>query len=561
MPDVGQAEPVVLSVPLDGFARRSLFSHLDIGGTLPTSNEDWSAAQAQFEEAAAPAEVSIIPGGLSIPRIKKQTAFGNFVVEALSLDAANELVGVASNGRLKVEKHPDKEKKAWLVPVLPVERDAYIGGRTILFDLFTEKNGDECVYTEHIQSWIKEYKVWRQNYFRDHFREMFGRRSGRLPALPGEANGPKYDSEGNLIGGVDTLNPEKFSTFIEAFKAKLQVIEDPFADITILPEKTLSSRTWGIEIEAVNINDIPTPKYWILHGDVSLRGVPIRAADAGDHRDDCDTRLEPFCDCGSCVNECSCGFASNYERLTETGEWNSPILRSFHSRGLKHLCDNLEFRESNNTAGIHVHIGAGDLSPEQAVQVSLIYTLLEPLFEQQYGRESRRFCESVSAAEQIRRMKKMRRARSLGQDAKTLADGQRYYTVNLSALQSHGTIEFRAMGPKYNYEFLIRWSYFLRELLNIAKAGVTQKHLRGVRTFRDVISVFAKYGKETPTPEWVESGVVKSINLAEENRRAPNPELDPTIGFATVFDYYDAREPVFASDRHNGDRSTTGMRM
>lgn len=49
---------------------------------------------------------------------------------------------------------------------------------------------------------------------------------------------------------------------------------------------------------------------------------------------------------------------------------------------------------------------------------------------------------------------------------------ERYQTVNICSLRSHGTIEFRAMGNVYDYETLVRWAHFLRELINMAKRGV-----------------------------------------------------------------------------------------
>lgn len=82
---------------------------------------------------------------------------------------------------------------------------------------------------------------------------------------------------------------------------------------------------------------------------------------------------------------------------------------------------------------------------------------------------------------------------------KTVANtdkGDRYVTLNLQSLNRHGTVEFRAMGPVYDYDYLVRWAMFCREMVNIAKAGVTAKEWNSVNSWADLTALFAKYGKE-----------------------------------------------------------------
>jgi hypothetical protein len=114
------------------------------------------------------------------------------------------------------------------------------------------------------------------------------------------------------------------------------------------------------------------------------------------------------------------------------------------------------------------------------------------------------------------------------------------------------------MGPKYDYEHLIRWAYFCREMVNLAKADVPQKVWTGIRTIEDLIVTFSKYGKETPTPEWAADEPVEDATeqvvavLGIENRRVPNvTHLVPNdvSSLEVYFDDYTAAEPVFVTGR------------
>ena len=561
MPEVGTPEPVTVSVPLDTQTRRNLFNLMDMGFNLTSVYpEDWNRGREEFLTHAAPIDVAVTPGDYLVPAIKKSTAFGMISVEYLPLKVAKKFVRIVSGNRLVLERANDYSHT--LVPITSLEREAYASySPNPYLDVYDNGDGVKSVTVYDLQHRLTQYREWRQLHRREYFRTLFGRRSGRL-ADP--ANIRSLPTVPRNAQEVPTAQWEKFDQYLKAFQARLTVTENPFDDITILPNKTLSSRYWGIEIEAVDIRGVETPKYWVLHDDGSLRSIE-RPREGQEHQATCARNLEPFCDCGraSCAtNPCDCGFSSSSYEHTETGEWNSPILRSFHSRGLKHLCDQIEFRDTNTSPGIHVHVNAADLTPDQAVQVPLIYTLIEPLIEQEYKRgDTRNYCQSVTAAEMIHRFKKMRRARLEGKKATEVDFGSRYWTVNMAALEKQGTIEFRAMGPRYNYEFLIRWAHFLREIVNLAAAGVTAKDLGKVRNFRDVISVFSKFGKETPTPAWSESGNVKSITLGEENRVNPNVLLDPEIGMGTVFEWYNRREPVLASERHGGDRHLVSIEL
>ena len=67
----------------------------------------------------------------------------------------------------------------------------------------------------------------------------------------------------------------------------------------------------------------------------------------------------------------------------------------------------------------------------------------------------------------------------------------RYRDINLQAFNQHGTIEFRLMGPKYDYAHLVRWAWLCRELVNISKLDLPDS------MWRDVLNIVYQYGSET----------------------------------------------------------------
>jgi len=92
--------------------------------------------------------------------------------------------------------------------------------------------------------------------------------------------------------------------------------------------------------------------------------------------------------------------------------------------------------------------------------------------------------------------------------------------------------------------------------VNIAKANVPQSAWSKVRTIEDLVSLFAKYGKETPTPAWAATEIATDADIMEalgsENRRLPqwtrlNPDnrLSPLL----VNDDYSAAQTYFLGER------------
>lgn len=339
----------------------------------------------------------------------------------------------------------------------------------------------------------------------------------------------------------------------------LEIIADSraIANMPVAEHGTLSSRRWGIEIEAAGRRGVEAPKGWQEVSDGSLR-----SAYTGEYEDDDPetqtTHIEPeecplygnegtesayahdseievtmpngdfrdisnpdyvnpyYCDyCGTVEidsdhpdwvepeggEDTEPGTSQRFRGVwhgRDTGEFVSPILKSFHSRGLEALTSKLIHEPTNYSAGVHVHVEASDLTPKQIGGLVFAYHLLEPMLESSYRRETRTYCHPRSVGQVVGVLKSAKTAKTVLGDYINpgIDQGDRYHTVNLQSLSRHGTIEFRAMGNVYEYEYLLKWASFCREMVNAARAEVPVKVWTNVKSFDDVLAIFQAYGKE-----------------------------------------------------------------
>lgn len=300
--------------------------------------------------------------------------------------------------------------------------------------------------------------------------------------------------------------------------------------LPFVPHGLASSRRWGIEIESGGARGVNAPAEWDRKRDGSLLSayegfvevedfepytetvdvqVPWHACPQADRHRGTETVwneargewIPTLPDDYLSPTECpSCGISTT-EVLREPrtirheaqpgdcAEFVSPILVSMHSNGLEELLGELSTRPQNDTAGVHVHVEANDLTREQINTLVYGYGMIEAHLTASYRRETRSYCRAITPAE-------VRGAAALkGRDR--FNPGDRYTSVNRHALDAHGTIEFRSMGPVYDYDHLIRWAMFCRELVNVVAAGATQEEFtRAAGSWDKVLLLLAKYGKE-----------------------------------------------------------------
>jgi hypothetical protein len=294
-----------------------------------------------------------------------------------------------------------------------------------------------------------------------------------------------------------------------AWRSKIQpVSENVIGTLPFVPNGVRASLRWGIEIETGAGRDLSgTPRGWDSKDDGSLESAYDNEwVDPEDCPEYSYSHQEPTIEVehGSGYIDvpnpdfedpryCSyCGENGHSYDSDDCVELVSPILTSMHSNGLQQICADLEFAPRTESAGIHVHVEAKDLTVRQIGQLVLSYDKIEHLIEASYDREERGYCKRRSSSEVL----EIARSARTEKQVQNMRKGDRYVTLNLQALDAHGTVEFRAMGPKYNYDHLVRWAMFCREMVNCAKNGATAKDWGKVDTWNGVLDMFAKYGEE-----------------------------------------------------------------
>jgi hypothetical protein len=262
-----------------------------------------------------------------------------------------------------------------------------------------------------------------------------------------------------------------------------------------------SSRTWGIEIEVAGARGVRAPVGWERKEDGSLRSAYTSAPDDDDF--ECSCAASGY-DCEYCEDYDShyeCGECRNDEDSEDTAEFVSDILQDVYEGGIDDLCEAVRFEPQNSTAGIHIHVGAKDLTPKQIGAVLYAYGLIEPMIDASYQREEREYCKPLTGSwvkYGLQSAKTVKRYQDVDM-------GERYLSVNVNSLSVHGTIEFRAMGPVYDADYLHKWALFCREMVNVAKNNVPIKRWEAVKEFADVLAIFAEYGEEVPGMDYAEA--------------------------------------------------------
>ena len=302
------------------------------------------------------------------------------------------------------------------------------------------------------------------------------------------------------------LSQKNFSVYWDTLKSQvraavpsLEVAAEQFATIPLLPEGTTTNRTWGIEVETVRAHMTQRPAGWRSEYDGSLTD-----ADSDDYDGECE------CSCDGCYDGDHCDDRSDdcYYRSRNSGstsrEFVSPVLSHFNSSGLRQLCRDIPDEEQDTSPGIHVHVGAGDLSVTDVARLLVAYSAIAPLLQPLYHRRKFSYCAEMDT-QYVQwwlgaARKYLAEKGSVPSPADICEDNgaSRYTDVNVHALYKHGTIEFRAMGPYYNYDHLVRWAWLCREMVNVSKLGLPQATWTRCRSLLDVIKVLRKYGSELP---------------------------------------------------------------
>lgn len=308
--------------------------------------------------------------------------------------------------------------------------------------------------------------------------------------------------EANAIERVARqLSRENFTKYWSSLKRVVQAVVDAdevkaaWATIPIQPKGTLASRTWGIEIETVQADKTSRPLGWDERGDGSLEPIDYNCE----------------CGCEDCEDpDTHCGYDDCYDSDSTCAEFVSPILRYFNSQGLMNLCGDLENLPVNTTPGIHVHVDGNDLTVTDVARLIRAYSVVSSFITPLTQRKVTNYCKDVSTdnlAHWLGASRAMRKQMSSDRavDVAYHQPDDRYHDLNLQALRAHGTIEFRVMGPIYNYDHLVRWAWFCREMVNVSRLDLPQSTWTAVRSMADVLAILTKYGSESTPESWLDA--------------------------------------------------------
>ena len=149
----------------------------------------------------------------------------------------------------------------------------------------------------------------------------------------------------------------------------------------------------------------------------------------------------------------------------------SPVLdtsKAAHLRMVRKVCAALQAMGStvNNCCGLHVHVDGNDLSVEQIKSIFHRYTKFESMIDLMVpsNRRGEHVYYTKGGNNIINDVESCQTMNAL---MRVLPD--RYFKVNLWALQRHGTIEFRQHSGSINADTILNWVEFLTSFVEASK--------------------------------------------------------------------------------------------
>lgn len=199
-----------------------------------------------------------------------------------------------------------------------------------------------------------------------------------------------------------------------------------------VPQRHATGGDVGVEIEVEGVRLPQTERYWRMEHDGSLRGP------------------------------------ENMEYVL-----TKPSTMPQLAMALKYL--NIKYKEFNSEvhdtvrAGVHVHVNVQHLNIVELHNYMTLYLILEELLLRYCGeyREGNLFCLRAQDADfllyAIRKAAQRRRFRDL------VNDDLRYASMNVKALGTYGSLEFRAMRGTRDLDLIYKWAEILLNLREVAK--------------------------------------------------------------------------------------------
>lgn len=135
----------------------------------------------------------------------------------------------------------------------------------------------------------------------------------------------------------------------------------------------------------------------------------------------------------------------------------------------------LNYKQANSRvdesvrAGVHVHINVQDMSIVQVYNFITLYLVFEELLTKYCGksREGNLFCLRATDAEFL--IEALCTAAQKQRFRQLISDDLRYAAVNVKALGTYGSLEFRAMRSTKDFDVIQTWAEILVRLREVAK--------------------------------------------------------------------------------------------
>lgn len=199
-----------------------------------------------------------------------------------------------------------------------------------------------------------------------------------------------------------------------------------------VPHQYKTNGDLGIEIEVEGRRLPDAPRYWKREQDGSLRGP------------------------------------ENAEYV-----FNAPLSKKTAIMALnvldKAYVDNKSVVHDTVRAGVHVHVNVQDLSIVELYNMMTIYMVLEPLLIKHCGegREGNLFCLRATDAKFLLFSLKVAARQRVFRHL--VSDNLRYASMNVKALGTYGSLEFRALRGTRDLKRVEAWALMLLELRELAK--------------------------------------------------------------------------------------------
>jgi len=255
-----------------------------------------------------------------------------------------------------------------------------------------------------------------------------------------------------------------------------------YAEALAEAEPTETPRTWGFEIETPDADNVHARiDFALMRENLEFKGDgSVTRGNDGDHDCECDcSDCEHSCDCDNCdltngytsLDHCggsACSGTGEYQEITSIGG-----ISTTHPEALAILAESgLSDCETNDSTGLHIHIGSADLTPQQVARVISAYRQALHILDPLAGRQGVYYAQAPRLAD--------------SDHARQGYGSEKYRAVNTATHFHDGsyrpkTIEFRQHAGETDTAKIRAWAMLLIEIVEFAKGNASVFWLGGAR--------------------------------------------------------------------------------